>query len=144
MYFSLLPSHSSLSALEILPLGFQHLVVGTSGTMAFSNDRSVAKSWDLMILYILVWKNTLMIQCACVLSRSIVSNSLGPRGRYSARLLCPWNFPSKKHWSGLPFRTPGDLLNPGIEQTSPESPALAGEFFTTEPPGKAQCSHTST
>ena len=30
----------------------------------------------------------------------------------------------------------GDLPDPGIEPTSLESPALAGGFFTTEPPGK--------
>ena len=35
-------------------------------------------------------------------------------------------------WSGLPFLSPGDLLDPGIE---PASLALAGGFFTTEPPG---------
>ena len=34
----------------------------------------------------------------------------------------------------LPFPPPGDLPNPGIE---PISPALAGWFFTTEPPGKS-------
>ena len=33
----------------------------------------------------------------------------------------------------MPFPSPGDLPNPGIE---PTSPALAGRFFTTEPPGK--------
>ena len=37
----------------------------------------------------------------------------------------------QEHWSGLPFPPPGDLHDPGIE---PASPALAGEFFTTEPP----------
>ena len=40
------------------------------------------------------------------------------------------------YWSGLPFPTPGDLPNSGIEPTSLTSPALAGEFFTTAPPGK--------
>ena len=34
---------------------------------------------------------------------------------------------------GLPFPSPEDLPNPGIK---PESPDLAGGFFTTEPPGK--------
>ena len=34
-------------------------------------------------------------------------------------------------WVAIPF--PGDLPDPKIE---PMSPALAGEFFTTEPPGK--------
>ena len=37
------------------------------------------------------------------------------------------------YWSGLPFPSPGDLHDPRIE---PMSPALAGRFFTTEPPGK--------
>ena len=41
-------------------------------------------------------------------------------------------FPRLKHWSGLPFPSPGNLPDPGIE---PASPALAGRFFTTEPPG---------
>ena len=39
-------------------------------------------------------------------------------------------------WSGLLFPSPGDLPNPGIEPASLVSPALAGGFFTTEPPGK--------
>ena len=33
-------------------------------------------------------------------------------------------------WSGLPFPSPGDLPDPGIE---PTSPAMAGKFFTTAP-----------
>ena len=42
-------------------------------------------------------------------------------------------FSRQEYWSGLPFPSPGDLPNPGIE---PMYPALAGGFFTTEPPGK--------
>ena len=42
-------------------------------------------------------------------------------------------FPRQEYWSGLPFLSPGDLPDPGKE---PTSPALAGGFFTTEPPGK--------
>ena len=45
-------------------------------------------------------------------------------------------FPRQEYWSGLPFPFPGDLPDPGIEPMSPVSPALAGGFFTTEPPGK--------
>ena len=45
-------------------------------------------------------------------------------------------FPRQEYWSGLPFPLPGDLPDPGIEPSSPASPALAGRFFTTEPPGK--------
>ena len=43
-------------------------------------------------------------------------------------------FPRQEYWSGLPFPSPGDLPDPGIE---PTSPALGG-FFTTEPLGKPQ------
>ena len=47
----------------------------------------------------------------------------------------PWSmgFPRQEHWSGLPFPPSEDLPNSGTE---PESPALAGEFFAAEPPGK--------
>ena len=40
---------------------------------------------------------------------------------------------SQEHCSGLPFPSPGALHRPGIE---PESPALVGGFFPTEPPGR--------
>ena len=44
-------------------------------------------------------------------------------------------FPRQEYWSGLPFPSPVDLPNPGIET---ESPTLAGGLFTTEPPGKSK------
>ena len=40
-------------------------------------------------------------------------------------------FSRQEYWSGLPFPTPGDLPDPGIKAAFP---ALAGGFFTTEPP----------
>jgi len=46
----------------------------------------------------------------------------------------PLGFPRQESWSGLPFPSPGDLPNQGIESTSP---ALAGRFFTAETPGKS-------
>ena len=42
-------------------------------------------------------------------------------------------FCRQEYWSGLPFPSPGDLPDSGIE---PASPALAGRFFTAEPSGK--------
>ena len=42
-------------------------------------------------------------------------------------------FHRQEYWSGLPFPSPGDLPDPGIE---PASPALADRFFTAEPSGK--------
>ena len=45
-------------------------------------------------------------------------------------------FPRQEYWSGLPFPSPGDLCNLGIEPMSLVSPALASGFFTNEPTGK--------
>ena len=45
-------------------------------------------------------------------------------------------FPKQEYWNGLPFPPPGDLPDPGIKFKSPKSLALAGGFFTTEPPEK--------
>ena len=42
-------------------------------------------------------------------------------------------FPGQEYLSGLPFPSPGDLPDSGIE---PTSHAVAGGFFTNEPPGK--------
>ena len=42
-------------------------------------------------------------------------------------------FSRQEYWSGLPFPSPGDLPDPGIE---PRSPALQAEALTSEPPGK--------
>ena len=42
-------------------------------------------------------------------------------------------FPRQEYWSGLPLPSPRDLPDPGIK---PTSPALAGRFLATEPPGK--------
>ena len=42
-------------------------------------------------------------------------------------------FSRQEYWSGLPFPSPGDLPNPGIE---PGSPALEADTLTSEPPGK--------
>ena len=58
-------------------------------------------------------------------------------------LLCatPWTvagqaslsmgFSRQEYWSGLPCPSSGDRRDPGIEPTSPMSPALAGGFLTT-------------
>ena len=42
-------------------------------------------------------------------------------------------FSRQEYWSGLPFPSPGDLPDPGIE---PRSPALQADVLTSEPPGK--------
>ena len=63
---------------------------------------------------------------ACLLSHPVVS----------CQAPLSMEFSRQGYWSGLQFPTLVDLPDPGTEPTSPESPALAGEFFATEPPGK--------
>ena len=41
-------------------------------------------------------------------------------------------FSRQEYWSGLPFPSPGDLPNPGVE---PGSPALQADALSSEPPG---------
>ena len=45
-------------------------------------------------------------------------------------------FSRQEYWGGLPFPSPGDLPNPGIES---RPPALVGRFITTELLEKAPC-----
>ena len=42
-------------------------------------------------------------------------------------------FSRQEYWSGLPFPSPGDLPDPGIE---PGSPAFQADALTSEPPGR--------
>ena len=62
---------------------------------------------------------------------SVVSDFSQPHGLQPTRLLCLWNFPSKKYWRGLAFPAPEDLSDPGTKPTSLVSPARAGRFFRT-------------
>ena len=45
-------------------------------------------------------------------------------------------FSRQEYWSGLPFPSPGDFSDPGIEPVFLMSPALADRIFTTAPPGQ--------
>ena len=64
-------------------------------------------------------KNNLKYMCIntmFVLSFSVVSDSLKPRGLYVARQApLSLGFPRQEDWKGLPFPSAGDLPNPGIE-----------------------------
>jgi len=43
-------------------------------------------------------------------------------------------FCKQEYWSGLPFPSPGDLPNPGIER---RSPTLQADSLPSEPPRKS-------
>ena len=66
-------------------------------------------------------------------SRSVMSDSLLILWAVAFQAPLAMGFPRQEYWNGLPFPSPGDPPDPGID---PASPALAGRFFTAEPPGK--------
>ena len=68
---------------------------------------------------------------ACVLSRVWLFVTLWTVAHQAPLSM---GFSRQEYWSGLPFPFPGDLPHSGIEVASPATPALAGGFFTTEPP----------
>ena len=72
---------------------------------------------------------------------SVVSDSLWPHGLQPARLLCPWDSPGKNTGVGCHFLLQGIFTNQGSNPRLLQSPALAGRFFTTGPPGRP-CVHT--
>ena len=69
-----------------------------------------------------------------VLSHSVVSNSLPPCGLWPNQAPLSMEFFSQEYCSGLPFPSPDDLPDPGIE---PRSPALQADALHSEPPRKS-------
>ena len=79
--------------------------------------------------------------CLIFLAFVAVAQSLS----YVRLFVTPWTaacqaslslgYSRQEYCSGLPFPLSGELPDPGIEPKS-SVPALAGGFFTTEPPGK--------
>ena len=64
--------------------------------------------------------------------RSVASVSAIPQTVFHQAPLF-MEFPRQEYWSALPFPSPGDLPDPGIE---PRSPALHADSLPSEPSGK--------
>ena len=73
-------------------------------------------------------------QCCCLV---VVSDSFVIPWTSAHQAPLSMGFPMQEYWSGLPFPPPEHLPSLGVESVSP---ALAGRFFTTEPPGKPSTS----
>ena len=65
-----------------------------------------------------------------------MSDSLETPWTVGCQAVLSMEISSQECWSGLPFPPPGDLPDPEIEPMSLDSPAMAGRFFITVPPGK--------
>ena len=66
----------------------------------------------------------------CALSHSVMSNFLWPHGTVAHQALLSMDFFRQEYRRGLPFSSPGDLPNPGIE---PGSPALQADALPSKP-----------
>ena len=64
-----------------------------------------------------------------------MSDSLGSRGLSDASSSVHGNLQAREFWNELPFSSPGDLHDPGIE---PGSLALQANSLATEPAGKIE------
>ena len=71
--------------------------------------------------------------CMLLFTHQVTSNFFATPWTVTCQAPHSLGFPRQKYWSTLPFPTPGDLPDLGIE---PVSPALAGRLFTILPPGK--------
>ena len=83
-------------------------------------------------------------QRCLLLGRKALTNVVKVKSHNRVRLFAtPWTvahqdppsmgFSRQEYWSGLPFPSPGDLPDPGIE---PWSPAFQADALTSEPPGE--------
>ena len=78
------------------------------------------------------WVNEQQHGCLCAQLLSHVRHFAVPWtvARQAPR---PWDFSIQEYWNRLQSPSSGDLPHPEIK---PMSPALAGGFFTSKPPGK--------
>ena len=78
-------------------------------------------------------KNSLQIlylRCTCLLSLFSRARFFATLWTVACQAPLTMEFSGREYWSGLPYPSPRDLPDPGIEPAS-MSPALAGRFFTT-------------
>ena len=106
----------------------------------------ISIGWKLRQIRLQLW------QPACILRQShrnkmckcppgCMHHPARSRGEARGASATPWTvahqtplstgFPRPEYWSALPFPSPRDLPDPGIESMSLMPPALTGRFFTT-------------
>ena len=73
-----------------------------------------------------------MSVCSVSVSRSVMSDSVTPQ-TVAHQVPLSMGFSRQEYWSRLPFPSPGDLPNSGIE---PSSPTLQADSLPSELSGK--------
>ena len=97
------------------------------------------RSWEgrspslACLTHLVAGPQTQFQRVACVLSHFSRVRLFVTPWTVTCQALQSMGFSKQKYWSGLPFPSPGDLPNPGIE---PQSPVLQTDSLPPEPPGK--------
>ena len=96
---------------------------------------SIVQHSDFYIYIYIIFQIIFPYLLLLLFSGQVVSDSLWSHGLGSQahQVALSTGFFRQEYWSGFPCPPPRDLPHPGIE---PTPPALAGGFFTTEPPGR--------
>ena len=84
------------------------------------------------IFFLVLFLGDLVGLLMCVWSRSVVSDS-ATLWTVAHQAPLSMGFSRQEYWSGVPFLSPGDLSDPGIE---PRSPALQADSLPSELLGK--------
>ena len=85
--------------------------------------------YTYMCLHVSVWPEAPLL----LFSRSVLSHSFAAPWIVDDQAPLSMGFPRKEYWSGLPFPSPGDVPDPGIELGSP---TLQTDALPSEPPGQ--------
>ena len=72
---------------------------------------------------------------SCLLSGSVLSYSSKTLWTVARQTLLSIGLLRQGYWCGVPFLSPGDLPDPGIEPASPVSPVLQADSLPAEPLG---------
>ena len=83
-----------------------------------------------------IWKHVCVCVCAC---ETVTKSCLTLCDPMDCQISLSLEFSRQEYWKGLPFPSPGDLPDPGIE---PKSSTLEADTLTFEPPGRnINCHH---
>ena len=81
--------------------------------------------------FLMLCSNQILESCSCSVAQSFLT--LSTPWAIACQSPLSMGFSRQEYWGGLPFPSPGDLSDPGIE---PRSPAMQADSLTTELWGK--------
>ncbi|CAN0549206.1 unnamed protein product [Rangifer tarandus platyrhynchus] len=123
-----------LSPKPICILYILFLIYLFNAHLLHKNANSVRSGFPLHLSFIHYYIPTVSNLIFCVRSHSITSDSVNP-WTVAHQVPLSMGFSRQEHWSGLPFPSPGDLPDPGIDCVSCVF-CIGRWILYTIPPGK--------